>query len=185
MFLRSKKCKSGVTDWMEFPSSSKSGVQVGEELAGHSEKFYPSAGESLFAVGCRDDRPMVDSGSVVSTCPMDSATSVPTEKVHYCMNLESVLGESLRLYGIKRNVPFTNRTGSTRNVNVEVTDTNRAILSVQIMSEQNAGAWNMLKCLIRYIVGHGRLVQVISEQRHVTAPRVDTDSDYAGCVLTR
>ena len=50
------------------------------------------------------------------------ATSVPTEKVHYSMNLESVLGESLQHYGIKRNVPFTNRTGSTMNVNFEVTD---------------------------------------------------------------
>ena len=28
------------------------------------------------------------------------------------MNLESVLGESLQHYGIKRNVSFTNRTGS-------------------------------------------------------------------------
>ena len=61
---------------------------------------------------------------------MDYATSVPTEKVHFSMNLESVLGESLQHYGIKRNVPFTNRTGSTMNVNFEVNDTKRAILSV-------------------------------------------------------
>ena len=46
------------------------------------------------------------------------------------MNLESVLGESLQRYGIKRNVLYTNRTGSTLNVNFEVTDTKRAILSV-------------------------------------------------------
>ena len=46
------------------------------------------------------------------------------------MTLESVLGELLQHYGIKRNVPFTNRTGSTMNVNFEVTDTRRAILSV-------------------------------------------------------
>ena len=46
------------------------------------------------------------------------------------MNLESVLGESLQHCGIKRNVPFTNRTGSTMNVNFEVADTKRAILSV-------------------------------------------------------
>ena len=44
--------------------------------------------------GCRDDGPIVDSGSVVSTCPVDHATSVPTEKVNKSMNLESVLGES-------------------------------------------------------------------------------------------
>ena len=86
-------------------------------------KFVSSTGEVLFAVGCRDDRPIVDSGSVVSTCPVDYATSVPTEKVHYSMNLESVLGESLQHYGIKRNVLFTNKTGSTMNVNFEVTDT--------------------------------------------------------------
>ena len=46
------------------------------------------------------------------------------------MNLESVLGESLQHYGIKRDVPFTNRTCSTMTVNFEVTDTKRAILSV-------------------------------------------------------
>ena len=73
--------------------------------------------EVLFALGCRDDRPIVDS--------VDYATSVPTEKVHYSMNLESVLG-----YGIKRNDPFTNRTGSTMSMNFEVTDTKLAILSV-------------------------------------------------------
>ena len=66
----------------------------------------------------------------MSTCPVDYATSVPTEKVHYSMNFERVLGESLQHYGIKRNVPFTNRTGSTMNVNFEVTDTKRPILSV-------------------------------------------------------
>ena len=53
------------------------------------------------------------------------------------------------------------------------------------MAEPNEGAWIMLMRLVRYFVGHGRLVQVISEQRNVKAPRVETDSDYAGCVLTR
>ena len=89
-----------------------------------------STGEVLFAVGCRDDLPILDSGSVVSTCPVDYATSVPTEKVHYSTNLESVLGESLQHDGIKRYVLFANRTGSTMNVNFEVTDTERAILLV-------------------------------------------------------
>ena len=42
----------------------------------------------------------------MSTCPVDYAMSIPTEKVHYSMNLESVLVESLQNYGIKRNVPF-------------------------------------------------------------------------------
>ena len=63
----------------------------------------------------------------MSTFPVDYATSVPTEKKYkYCMNLESVLGESLEHYGIKRNVLFTNRSGNNMNVNVEVTDTKRA-----------------------------------------------------------
>ena len=37
-----------------------------------------------------------------TTFPVDYATSVPTEKVHYSMNLETVLGESLQHYGFKR-----------------------------------------------------------------------------------
>ena len=101
-----------------------------EEPACTHEKFDQSAGEVLFAVGCRDDRPIVDSGSVVSTCPMDYAMMVPTDKVQYSKNLESVLGEALQHYGLKRNVLFTNRYGSSMNVNFQVTDTKRAILSV-------------------------------------------------------
>ena len=46
------------------------------------------------------------------------------------MNLESVLGESSKHYGVKRNVTFANRKGSTMSVVFEVTDTKRAILSV-------------------------------------------------------
>ena len=125
-----QKCKSVMMDSTELPNSSKRVSDGSEEPAGTHEKFDQSTGEVLCAVGCRDDRPVVDSGSVVSTCPVDYATSVPTEKVYYSMNLESVLCESLQYYGIKRNVPFTNRTGSTMNVNFEVTDTKRAILSV-------------------------------------------------------
>ena len=122
-------CKSAMSDWPEMPNSSRrvfSGVQRSEEPAGtHETKPDKSTGQVLFAVGCRDDRPIVDSGSVVSTCPVDCATSSPAE-----MNLESALGESLQHYGIKRNVPFTSRTGGTMSVNFEVTDTKRAILSV-------------------------------------------------------
>ena len=119
-----RKCNSVSMDPTELPSSSKS-VSDGttEEPACTHEKFDQLTGEVLFAVGFRDDRPIVDSGSVVSTCPVDYATSVPTEKVHYSMNLESVLGESLQHYGVKCNVLFTNRTGCTMNVNFEVTDT--------------------------------------------------------------
>ena len=45
----------------------------------------------FFFVERRDDRPSVDSGRIVSTCPVVYATSVPTEKVHDSMKLESVL----------------------------------------------------------------------------------------------
>ena len=127
-------CKSVMSDWPEMPSSSRrvvSGVQGSEEPAGtHEMKPDRFTAEVLLAVGCRDDRPIVDSGSVVSTCPVDNATSIPTEKIDFSMNLESMLGESLQHYGIKRKVPFTNRTGGTMNVNFEVTDTKRVILSV-------------------------------------------------------
>ena len=70
-------------DLTELPRSSKRVSDGSEELAGTHEKFDQSTRELLFAVGCRDDRPIVDSGSVVSTCPVDHATSVPTEKVQY------------------------------------------------------------------------------------------------------
>ena len=125
-----QKCNSVSMDPTELPSSSKRVCDGCEEPTGTHEKFDQSSGEVLLAVGCRDDQPIVDSGSVVSTCPVVNATSVPTEKVQYSMNLESVLGESLQHYGIKRNVPFTNSSDSSMNVNFEVTDTKRAILSV-------------------------------------------------------
>ena len=104
-------------DPTELPSSSKRVSDGDEEPEVTHEKFDQSTGEVLFAVGCRDDRPIVDSGSVVSTCPVDYVMSVPTGKVQYNMNLESVLGEPLQHYGIKRSVPFTKRCGSSMNVN--------------------------------------------------------------------
>ena len=59
-------------------------------------------------------------------------------------------------------------------------DVQQAVKEVaRFMSEPNEGAWIMLKRLVRYLVGHSRLVQVISEQWYVKAPRVDSDSDYA------
>ena len=85
-----------MTDWTEVPSSSTrilSRVQGSEEPAGtHETKPDESTGEVFFAVGCRDDRPIVASGSVMSTFPVDYATSVPTEKVHYSMNLDEFVG---------------------------------------------------------------------------------------------
>ena len=91
-------------------------------------KKYQSTGESLFAVGCRDDRPNVDSGALCPRARWIMRHRFP-QKVHYSMNSESVLGETLQHCGIKRNVLFTNRTCSTMNVDFEVTDTKRAILS--------------------------------------------------------
>ena len=90
-----EKFKSSVMDSTKLPSSTTRVFDGSEEPAGTHENFDQSTGKVLFAVGCRDDRPLVDSGSVVSTCQVDYSTSVPTEKVHYSMNLESVLGESL------------------------------------------------------------------------------------------
>ena len=55
----------------------------------------------------------------------------------------------------------------------------------RFMAEPNEKAWSMLKRLVRHLVDHGRLVQVISEQKYVKAPRVNTDSDYAGCELSK
>ena len=48
----------------------------------------------------------------------------------------------------------------------------------RFMAEPSEGAWIMLKRLVWYFVGHGRLVQVIAEHRYVKSPRVDTDSDH-------
>ena len=54
-------------DSTELPSSSTRVFDGSEDPAGTHEKFDQSTGEVFFAVGCRDDRPIVDSGSVVST----------------------------------------------------------------------------------------------------------------------
>ena len=63
------KCNSVSMDPTELPSSSKRVCDGYEEPAGTHEKFDQSTEEVLLAVGCRDDQPIVDSGSVVSTCP--------------------------------------------------------------------------------------------------------------------
>ena len=75
-----QKCNSISMDSTELPSWSKRVCDGYEEPAGTHKKFDQSTGEVLFADGCRDDRPTDDSRSVVSTCPVDYATSVPTEK---------------------------------------------------------------------------------------------------------
>ena len=56
---------------LDVPSSSGiSGVQASEEPAGtHELKPDRTKGEVLLAVGCRDDHPIVDSGSVCVHVP--------------------------------------------------------------------------------------------------------------------
>ena len=80
---------------------------------------------------------------------------------------------------------FRNATIRANYMSINRVDVQQAVKEVaRFMAEPN-GAWIMLKRLVRYLVGHGRLVQLISEQMYVKAPRVHTDSIYAGCVLTR
>ena len=83
-----KSARVLMMDSTELPSLSTRVCDGYDGPAGTHKKFDQSTGEVLFAVGCRDDRPVADSGSVVSTCPKDYATSIPTEKVHYSMSLK-------------------------------------------------------------------------------------------------
>ena len=179
-------CENVMSGCLDVPSSSGiSDVRVIEEPADtHELKPDRTTGEMLLAVGCRDDRPNVDSGNVVKLCPrapVDYAMSVPTEKVNYSMNLESVLGESLQHYGVKRNVPFVNRKGSTMTVNFEVTDTKRATLSV------HKGCGNGAKVVFTPD-GRGKVINDKRCNEHVqqimgTTPGFDIVYDRGACVL--
>ena len=97
------------------------------------------------------------------------------------MNLESVLGQSLRHCGIKRNVHFTNRTGSTMNVNFEVTDTKRATLFVH----KGCGNGSMIvftpdgKCKI---VNDTKCIDQV-KQNMASTPGFDIVHDRGACVL--
>ena len=94
-------------DVTELPSSSTRVFDRSEEPAGTHEKLDHSMRELLFTVGCRVDRPIVDSGSVVSTCPVDFATSVPTEKVHYSMNCNITASSAMFLSPTELAAPRT------------------------------------------------------------------------------
>jgi hypothetical protein len=80
-------------------------------------------------------KPMVDSGSVVSTCPSWYAPGVETVQTDYSLNLESVLGEKLKHYGFKHGVNYKNKSGESLEAGYEVTDSTRPILSVKKSSE--------------------------------------------------
>ena len=57
-------CENVMSEYLDVPSTSGiSGVRVIEEPANiHELKFDSTTGEEVFlAVGCRDDRPIVDS----------------------------------------------------------------------------------------------------------------------------
>ena len=68
-----QECHGGFDGIAKFVDENFFGMQGSEEPAGTHEKLDQSTGEVLFADGYRDDRPIVDSGSVVSTCPVDYA----------------------------------------------------------------------------------------------------------------
>ena len=61
-------------------------MQESEEPVGTHEKPDQSTGEVPFAVGCRDDRPIVDSGSVVCPRAQWIVRRQFRQKVHYSLN---------------------------------------------------------------------------------------------------
>ena len=113
-----RKCNSVSMDPTELPSSSTRVFWWEWGASGHSWKIWSVKGDRCFSPL---DVEMIDQLLTLEVlCPRAQwimrRQFRQREKVHYSMNLESVLGESLQHYGIKRNVPFTNRTGSTMNV---------------------------------------------------------------------
>ena len=78
--FRVQKCNGVTMDSTELPSSSKRVSDGSEEPAGTYEKIDQSTGEVFFAVGCRDGRPIVGSGSVASTRPVDYASQFRQRK---------------------------------------------------------------------------------------------------------
>jgi len=77
-----------------------------------------------------DAKPMVDSGSFVSTCPPHYNAGIQMQPIQQALKLESVLGDELSHYGFKQST-FYNSSGETMNVGFEVTDSTRPILSVR------------------------------------------------------
>ena len=164
-----RKCKSVMMDSTELPSSSTRVVDGSQR-----ERFLSAL-----------DVEMIDHWLTLEVlcprAPVDYATSVPKEKVHYSMNLKGVLRESLQHYGIKRSVLFTKRIGSTVNVNIQVTDTQRAILSVH----KGCGNGSMI---VFTPDGKGKIVngtKCIDQVKQIMAstPRFDIVYDRGASVL--
>ena len=74
-------------------------------------------GNSILSTAQTDDRPMVHSGSVVSTCPKTFASEVQSLDPAQKLNLLSVLGNPLRHYGTRRDFKFQASDGSEMHVN--------------------------------------------------------------------
>ena len=77
-----------------------------------------------------DDRPIVDSTSVVSIFPNKFASEVRVVDPEQLLNMLIVLGELLRHSGTRRGVKFR-ADGSETRVNFEVTEATRPIVSVK------------------------------------------------------
>ena len=84
-----------------------------------------------------DDRPIVDSTSVVSICPNKFASEVRVVDPEQLLNMLIVLGELLRHSGTRRGVKFR-ADGSETRVNFEVTEATRPIVSVKLFADCGA-----------------------------------------------
>ena len=71
----------------------------GQAVDGYN--FAVGAAKATVAAVSRCHKPMVDSGSFVSTCHAGYDPSTPTVDANYKLNLESVLCEKLTHYGYK------------------------------------------------------------------------------------
>ena len=156
----------------------------GRELCGvvHGDDFIITVSFNATGVGRIKGERFLDGGDdqdghVSGRCQQSVAT--PAVKVHeWTPQMLTKLDED-------RASTFRSATMCASDMSIDRLDVQQAVKEVaRFMAEPNEGAWSMLKRLVWYFVGHGRLVQVITEQRYVKAPRVGTDSDYAVCVLT-
>jgi hypothetical protein len=74
---------------------------------------------------------LVDSGSIIDTCPEEFDPSTETRPPNRCWDIETVTGGSLKHYGFKPNVYLRTKQGIPMKVGFGVTDAKRPILSVK------------------------------------------------------